>query len=114
MSFEQTFKNIDDLLYKDSGSDSELDYIGQTSWVMFLRYLDELEQDKVDIAELNGEDYNYILDEEYRWNSWAMPKGANGQLDDHIVMTGRDLASLKQKADNAQTIEYKIGEILMN
>jgi type I restriction enzyme M protein len=123
MSFEQTFKNIDDLLYKDSGSDSELDYIGQTSWVMFLRYLDELEQDKVDIAELNGEDYNYILDEEYRWNSWAMPKGENGKLDDHIAMTGVDLvafvdtklfpylASFKQKADNSQTIEYKIGEI---
>jgi hypothetical protein len=45
MNFEQTFKNMDDLLYKDSGSDSELDYIGQTSWVMFLRYLDELERD---------------------------------------------------------------------
>jgi hypothetical protein len=29
--FEQTFKNIDDILYKDSGADSELDYIGQTS-----------------------------------------------------------------------------------
>ncbi len=27
--FEQTFKNIDDILYKDSGTDSELDYIGK-------------------------------------------------------------------------------------
>ena len=43
MSFEQIVKNIDDPLYKDSGSDSELDYIGQTSWVMFSRYLEELE-----------------------------------------------------------------------
>lgn len=33
--FEQTFKNIDDILFKDSGADSELDYIGQTSWIMF-------------------------------------------------------------------------------
>lgn len=74
MSFEQTFKNIDDLLYKDSGADSELDYIGQTSWVMFLRYLDELEQDKADEAELRGEDYNFILDEEYRWPNWQCPK----------------------------------------
>ena len=41
--FEQTFKNIDDVLYKDAGADSELDYIGQTSWILFLRYLDELE-----------------------------------------------------------------------
>ena len=33
--FEQTFKNIDDVLWKDAGADSELDYIGQTSWVLF-------------------------------------------------------------------------------
>ncbi len=123
MSFEQTFKNIDDLLYKDSGADSELDYIGQTSWVMFLRYLDELEQDKADEAELKGEAYQFILDEAYRWPNWAMPKGEDGKLDHHVAMTGPDLvtfvdgklfpylAAFKQKADSAQTIEYKIGEI---
>ena len=43
MSFEQIVKNIDYMLYKDSGADSELDDIGQTSWVMLLHYLDELE-----------------------------------------------------------------------
>lgn len=121
--FEQTFKNIDDLLYKDSGADSELDYIGQTSWVMFLRYLDELEQDKADEAELKGEEYTFILDEEYRWPKWAMPKDAEGNVDHHIALTGPDLvafvdgklfpylARFKQEADNANTIEYKIGEI---
>jgi type I restriction enzyme M protein len=40
--FEQTFKNIDDILYKDAGADSELDYIGQTSWILFLKILDDL------------------------------------------------------------------------
>jgi type I restriction enzyme M protein len=121
--FEQTFKNIDDLLYKDSGSDSELDYIGQTSWVLFLRYLDELERDKADEAELKGEEYSFILAEEYRWPNWAMPKDADGKLDHHVAMTGVDLvqfvdgelfpylAKFKQEADNANTIEYKIGEI---
>lgn len=121
--FEQTFKNIDDLLYKDSGADSELDYIGQTSWVMFLRYLDELEQDKADEAELKGEEYKFILDEEYRWPNWAMPKGADGKLDHHVALTGPDLvqfvdgklfpylAKFKQEAESANTIEYKIGEI---
>ena len=124
MSFEQTFKNIDDLLYKDSGADSELDYIGQTSWVMFLRYLDELEQDKADEAELRGEEYTFILDEAYRWPNWAMPKDADGKLDHHKAKTGTDLvqfvdnelfpylAGFKLKsADNPKTIEYKIGEI---
>jgi type I restriction enzyme M protein len=121
--FEQTFKNIDDLLYKDSGSDSELDYIGQTSWVLFLRYLDELEQDKADEAELKGEEYSFILAEEYRWTNWAMPKGADGKPDHHIAKTGVDLvqfvdgelfpylAKFKQEAVSANTIEYKIGEI---
>ncbi|MFK8006771.1 MAG: N-6 DNA methylase [Saprospiraceae bacterium] len=128
--FEQTFKNIDDILYKDAGSDSELDYIGQTSWIMFLRYLDELEMDKADEAELKGEDYNFILDEEYRWGNWAMPKkivkkgdSELAELDHHKAMTGPDLvtfvdgklfpylAKFKEKADSPQTIEYKIGEI---
>lgn len=121
--FQQTFKNIDDILYKDAGADSELDYIGQTSWILFLRYLDELEQDKADEAGLQGKEYKFILDKEYRWPNWAMPKTANGKLDHHKAMTGPDLvqfvdhklfpylASFKQKADNPQTIEYKIGEI---
>ena len=83
MSFEQTFKNIDDPLYKDSGVDNELDDIGQTSWVMLLHYLDELEQDKADKAELRGEDYSFILDEKYRWPNWAMLKSTDGKLDAH-------------------------------
>ena len=121
--FEQTFKNIDDILYKDAGADSELDYIGQTSWIMFLRYLDVLEQDKKDEAELKGQEYSYILDEEYRWGNWAMPKDANGELDHHIAMTGDDLVEFvdlklfpylkkfKESAISPKTIDYKVGEI---
>jgi len=121
--FEQTFRNIDDILYKDSGADSELDYIGQTSWVMFLRYLDDLERDKADEAALQGKPYKYIIDEEFRWPNWAMPKTAEGKPDIHKALTGPDLvnfvdlklfpylAGFKQRADHAQTIEYKIGEI---
>lgn len=121
--FEQTFKNIDDILYKDSGADSELDYIGQTSWVLFLRYLDGLEQDKADEAALQGKAYKSIIDEEYRWGNWAMPKNSEDELDYNRIMTGPDLvqfvdgklfpylAKFKEKADSPQTIEYKIGEI---
>ena len=50
---------------------------------MFLHYLDELEQDKADEAELRGEDYSFILDEESRWSNWAMLKGTDGKLDAH-------------------------------
>lgn len=122
--FEQTFKNIDDVLFKDAGCDSELDYIEQTSWILFLKYLNDLENEKADEAELQGKEYEYILDEEYRWTTWAHPLNEDGELDHKKTMTGDDLIDFvdgelfpylkkfKQlHIDNPQTIEYKIGEI---
>jgi type I restriction enzyme M protein len=34
--FEQAFKNIDDVLRKEAGCTTELDYTEQTSWLLFL------------------------------------------------------------------------------
>jgi type I restriction enzyme M protein len=48
--YQAAFKNIDDTLRKDAGCSSELDYIEQTSWVLFLKYLDDFEADKVSYA----------------------------------------------------------------
>ena len=60
--FEQTFKNLDGILHKDAGCGSELDYVEQTSWVLFLKYLDDLEKDKATAAELTSKTYNPIID----------------------------------------------------
>ncbi len=121
--FEQTFKNIDDILHKDAGCGSELDYVEQTSWVLFLKYLDDLEKDKATAAELTGKTYTPIVDTDYQWTVWAAPKGADGKLDHHKALTGDDLADFvniqlfpylkkfKTDAESADTIEYKIGEI---
>lgn len=121
--FEQTFKNIDDILHKDAGCTSELDYTEQSSWLLFLKYLDALEVDKATEAQLEGKAYSFILDQPYRWESWAAPKGADGKLDHNAAMTGDDLrefvngklfpylAGFKQRASGPNTIEYKIGEV---
>lgn len=121
--FEQTFKNIDDILHKDAGCSSELDYVEQTSWVLFLKYLDDLEKDKATAAELTGKHYNPIIDAKYQWGVWASPKGKDGKLDHHKALTGDDLTDFvniklfpylkkfKTEATGADTIEYKIGEI---
>ena len=58
--FEQAFKNIDDVLWKEAGCTTELDYTEQTSWL--LKYLDDLEQDKSTEAALEGKKYTHILD----------------------------------------------------
>ena len=44
--FEQAFKNIDNIVWKEAGCTTELDYTEQTSWVLFLKYLDGLETEK--------------------------------------------------------------------
>ena len=78
--FENTFKNIDDILYKDAGADSELDYIGQTSWVLFLRHLHELEAEKADEAALRGEHYDAILGESTAGTCGHVPKAKMDSL----------------------------------
>ena len=54
--FEQAFKNIDDVLWKEAGCTTELDYTEQTSWLLFLKYLDGLEQDKSDRGRAGGQE----------------------------------------------------------
>ncbi|MBI3441571.1 MAG: N-6 DNA methylase [Proteobacteria bacterium] len=121
--FEQTFKNIDDILHKDAGCGSELDYVEQTSWVLFLKYLDDFEKDKKTAAELAGKTYAGIISPQYKWGTWAAPKGKDGKIDHHKALTGDDLKDFvdqklfpylkkfKTEAVSADTIEYKIGEI---
>ena len=121
--FKQTFKNIDDVLRKDAGCSSELDYIEQTSWILFLKYLDDLEKDKKTAAKLMGKTYESIISPEYRWEVWAAPKDKEGKLDYHKALTGDDLKDFvdlklipylkkfKVNAESADTLEYKIGEI---
>src|SRR5450759_4278390 len=89
--FEQAFKNIDDVLRKEAGCTTELNYIEQTSWLLFLKYLDALEQDKALEAKMYGKQYAFILEQPYRWGSWAAPKGEDGQLDHNHALTGDDI-----------------------
>ncbi len=89
--FEQTFKNIDDVLWKEAGCTTELDYTEQTSWILFLKYLDDLEQSRAMEAELVGKPYTRIIADEHRWSKWAAPKQANGLFDHDNALTGDDL-----------------------
>lgn len=121
--FEQTFKNIDDTLRKDAGCSSELDYVEQTSWILFLKYLDDLEKEKQTAADLSGSTYTPIIAPEYRWETWAAPRNGNGKIDYHKALTGDDLKdfvdlklfpylrAFKSRSERADTIEYKIGEV---
>lgn len=121
--FELAFKNVDNILFKDAGCGSELDYVEQTSWILFLKYLEDLEKDKESAALLAGKTYKPIIDEQYKWQTWAVPKTADGKIDHHKALSGDDLKEFvdeklfpylkrfKHEATSPDTIEYKIGEI---
>jgi type I restriction enzyme M protein len=121
--FENVFSNIDDVLHKDDGCGTELDYVEQSSWILFLKYLDDLEEEREAAATLSNQTYKPLLEPEYRWREWAAPKKADGTVDHAVALTGDDLlvfvndklfpylAGFRASADNPLTLEYKIGEI---
>jgi type I restriction enzyme M protein len=121
--FENTFKNVDDILHKDAGCSSELDYVEQSSWVLFLKYLEDLEKSRALAKELAGEKYKPLIADKFRWTTWACPKTKDGKIDFNNALSGDDLrdfvngelfpylAKFKVAATGSDTLEYKIGEI---
>ena len=123
MKYESTFNAIDAILRNEAGCSTELDYIEQTSWLLFLKYLDDLETERELKAQLIGKDYKRLVGGDCRWSAWAAPKNDKGELDLINALTGDDLIDFvntklfpalknyKNIAASANTLEYKIGEI---
>ena len=128
MKYENTFKAIDQILWKEQGCGSELDYLEQKSWMLFLKYLDDLETEREEEAELDGKTYKRLVSGFYRWSQWATPKKRDPQtgkmvLDTVNAMSGDDLVEFvdqklfpylkefQNTAASTDTLEYKIGEI---
>lgn len=120
--FEQNFKTLDKKMRTDSGISGDINYVEQTSWLLFLKYLEDLEKNKALEAQLNGKKYTPIIDPKYTWSTWAYPATAEGKLDHNKALTGDDLLEFVNKelfpylrgfkrGDNAATFGYKIGEI---
>ena len=121
--YENAFNSIERELRNEAGIANELDYVEQISWVLFLKYLHDLEVERRDRAELSGESYTPLINPDFGWEDWAAPKTPEGKLDHNEALVGDDLiaavdrelfpylASFRQSAASPRTIEYKIGEI---
>jgi type I restriction enzyme M protein len=117
------FKRIDNILYEDAGTDGANDYMTQMSWILFLKYLDDLEDIRRDEAELRMEIYQPLFREEFQWDNWAAPKKSDGTPDISARVTGLDLIdfvnkelfpylkSFKNAENDPRSLVYKIGEI---
>ncbi|MCK9488656.1 MAG: type I restriction-modification system subunit M [Xanthomonadales bacterium] len=120
--YESTFNALDRVMRNDEGLASELDYAEQTSWLLFLKYLDDMEREWADEAALQGHDYEPVIDARFQWHAWAAPKTADGTPDPN-ARTGQDLIefvngklfpyleSFRDDSADPDTIDYKIGEV---
>ena len=126
MSLQQKIDRITDILRRDDGISGAMHYTEQTSWVLFLKFLDDYESEKEDEAVLSVKDYQPVLDDEHRWSNWACPKNAEGKLDINKVRTGDDLtdyvnnelfpylksfANASVTGSDPKSFAYKIGAI---
>lgn len=120
---QNEFKRIDNILYEDAGTNGANDYMAQMSWILFLKYLDDLEDIREQEAVFSGKPYEPLFKDEFQWDNWAAQKLTNGSPDLNARVTGEDLTEfvnlklfpyLKQFKDTAQdakSLLYKIGEI---
>ena len=72
-------KSARDIMRKDKGLNGDLDRLPMLTWVMFLKFLDDLEIQREDEAKLAGKRFRPAIEAPYRWRDWAAnPQGVTG------------------------------------
>jgi len=72
-------KSCRDIMRKDKGLNGDLDRLPMLTWVMFLKFLDDMEQIREEEAKMSGKRFRPALESPYRWRDWAAkPEGITG------------------------------------
>src|SRR3954471_18581127 len=70
-SLGSLLKSARDIMRKDKGLNGDLDRLPVLTWVMFLKFLDDLELQREEEAKLAGKKFRAAIDRPYRWRDWA-------------------------------------------
>ena len=60
-----------DIMRKDKGLNGDLDRLPMLTWIMFLKFLDDMEQIREEEAKMSGKRFRPALEPPYRWRDWA-------------------------------------------
>jgi len=72
-------KSSRDIMRKDKGLNGDLDRLPMLTWIMFLKFLDDMEQVRQEEAAVAGKKFRQAIDSPYRWRDWASkPDGMTG------------------------------------
>src|SRR6059036_458995 len=78
-SLGSLIKSARDIMRKDKGLNGDLDRLPMLTWIMFLKFLDDLELQRETESELAGKKFQRAIDSPYRWGDWAAdPAGITG------------------------------------
>lgn len=114
---------ITDILRRDDGISGAMHYTEQISWILFLKFLHDYENNKYDEAQLEGTKYKFVIEPAFRWDAWACPKDNKGKPDLKTQQSGDDLKTFvntrlfpylknfKTQTQQVRTLQYKIGSI---
>src|SRR5690625_7440470 len=72
---------ITDILRRDDGISGAMHYTEQISWILFLKFLNDYELNRGDEAELEGKEYEFLLQKDIRWDMWVASIVKEGKLD---------------------------------
>ncbi len=68
-----------DIMRKDKGLNGDLDRLPMLTWIMFLKFLDDMEQIREEEAKMSSQRFRAALELPYRWRDWAAkPEGITG------------------------------------
>jgi type I restriction enzyme M protein len=122
-SLESRIDSITKILRTDDGISGAMHYTEQISWILFLKYLHDYEERKAQDALLDGKQYKYIIDTNFRWDVWAYPLKEDGVYDIKGAKGGKDLLdfvngelfpylqNFKSNIQEVKTVKYKIGAV---
>ncbi len=72
-------KSSRDIMRKDKGLNGDLDRLPMLTWIMFLKFLDDMEETRKEEANLAGKKFRQAIEPPYRWRDWAnKPEGMTG------------------------------------
>src|SRR5258708_25295389 len=72
-------KSSRDIMRKDKGLNGDLDRLPMLTWIMFLKFLDDMERVREEEAKLAGKRFRPAIEPPYRWRDWAAnPQGITG------------------------------------
>jgi len=123
MELQQKIDRITDILRRDDGISGAMHYTEQISWILFLKFLNDFEEEKEGEALLNNTKYEQIITNDFRWSHWACPKTEEGKPDVKTSKTGGDLTQFvngqlfpylkgfKNSLGDVKSVKYKIGNI---